>query len=139
MSKKKDNNSKTWLRVVTLILGLGFAASTAAIGLSGLFSQNNSTSNLSESTSNTANSPDAEAQIQMQISGYEKVLEREPKNATALQGLAQIYLQTGKIEKAVPVIEKLVAYYPDQPQYAGVLQVIKQQQAQQPEATPKTK
>jgi cytochrome c-type biogenesis protein CcmH/NrfG len=75
----------------------------------------------------------------MQISGYEKVLEREPKNATALQGLAQIYLQTGKIEKAVPVIEKLVAYYPDQPQYAGVLQVIKQQQAQQPEATPKTK
>ncbi len=139
MSKKKDNNSKTWLRVVTLVLGLGFAASTAAIGLSGLFSQNNATSNLSESTSNTANSPDAEAQIQMQISGYEKVLEREPKNATALQGLAQIYLQTGKIEKAVPVIEKLVAYYPDQPEYAGVLQVIKQQQAQQPAATPKTK
>ncbi|MGL5076412.1 MAG: tetratricopeptide repeat protein [Waterburya sp.] len=140
MGKKKDNNSKTWLRVVTLVLGLGFAASTAAIGLSGMFSQNNATSNVSESN-NTANSPDTEAQIQTQIKGYEKVLEREPKNQTALQGLAQIYLQTGKIEKAIPVIEKLAAYYPEQPEYAGVLQVIKQQQAQQqqPAATPKTK
>jgi cytochrome c-type biogenesis protein CcmH/NrfG len=129
MSKKKNNKSKTWLRVVTLILGLGFAVSTAAIGLSGFFSQNNSNSNVAESNNN-ANAPDAKA-LQMQIKGYEQVLKREPKNQAALQGLAQIYLQTGKIEKAIPVIEKLAAYYPKQPEYAGVLQVIKQQQAQQ--------
>jgi predicted Zn-dependent protease len=129
MSKKKNNQSRTWLRVVAIIFGLGFAASSAAIGLSGFLGQNNSNSNVSESN-NTANAPDAKA-LQMQISGYEKVLEREPKNPTALQGLAQIYLQTGKIEKAVPVIEKLAAYYPEQPEYAQVLQVIKQQQAQQ--------
>ncbi|BAZ46142.1 hypothetical protein NIES4102_31710 [Chondrocystis sp. NIES-4102] len=133
---KKEQKTKTWLRVVTLILGLGFTVSTAAIGLSGLFSKNNANSNVSESTENGEN---AEEQIQMQIRGYEKVLEREPKNATALQGLAQIYLQTGKMELAIPVIEKLVAYYPNQPEYAGILQLIKQQQAQQPATPPQTK
>jgi outer membrane protein assembly factor BamD (BamD/ComL family) len=131
MSKKKDNKSKTWLRVVTLILGLGFAASTAAIGLSSMFSKNSS--NVSQSN-NTGDPTDIEAQIQKQVSGYEQVLKREPKNETALQGLsqiAQLYLQTGKTEKAIPVIETLVKHYPEKPEYAKVLQAIKQQQAQQ--------
>lgn len=116
--------NKPFLRMATLIMGLGFAASTVAIGLSSF--QNSSEVSKSDNPSNT---PDAEAQIQSQIGGFEKVLEREPKNATALQGLAQIYLQRGNLDKAVPIIEKLVKYYPQQQQYATVLQVIKQQQA----------
>lgn len=137
---KKETKGKRLSRVVTLVLGLGFAGSTLAIALSSVFSQNNS-----NSVSSNPDSPSIEEQIQVQVSGYEKVLEREPKNATALEGLAQIYLQSDPI-KAIPTLEKLVEYYPEQPEYAGILKIIKQQEANAPtseetppETTPPTK
>lgn len=133
MSKKKrrsEKKSKTFSRAVTLVLGLGFAGSTLAIALSSVFSQDNR--NVADS-SNSDNAPSVEEQIQLQKSGYEKVLEREPSNITALEGLTQIYLQTGQAEKAIPTLEKLVEYYPEQQQYAGILQIVKQQSANQPD------
>ena len=129
MVKKKGKKNKTLLRVATLVMGLGFAGSTLAIALSSVFSRNNYSANNAEHSSD---GPSAAEQIQMQVNGYQKVLEREPKNITALQGLAQIYLQTGNPEKAIPALEKLVEYYPEQKEYAGILQIIKQQQASQP-------
>ena len=143
MAKKnrKETKSKKISRVVTLVLGLGFAASTLAIALSSVFSQQNSRN----VAATNPDAPSIEEQIQQQISGYEKVLEREPKNTTALEGLAQIYMQTDP-KKAIPTLEKLVEYYPEQQQYATVLEVIKQQEANppaateaQPEATPESK
>ena len=125
MSKKKQN--KTLSRIVTLVLGLGFAGSTLAIALSSVFSQNNS-----PTVSSNADAADAEEQIQQQIDGYQKVLEREPQNVTALEGLAQIYLQTDP-KQAIPTLEKLVEYYPEQQQYAGILEIVKQQEAVQPQ------
>ena len=139
MSKKsqKAKKSKTLSRIVTLVLGLGFAGSTIAIALSSLFNQNNS---LTASNSNT-DTASLEEQTQLQIDGYEKVLEREPENVTALEGLAQIYIQTGDPKQAIPTLEKLVKYYPEQPEYAGILNLIKQQEIEPaetkpPEATP---
>ena len=129
MSKKKQKR-KTLSRIVTLVLGLGFAGSTLAIALSSVFSQNNS-----PTVSSNPNDPDVEEQIQQQISGYQKVLEREPQNVTALEGLAQIYLQTDP-KQAIPTLEKLVEYYPEQQQYAGILEIIKQQEVSQPEPNP---
>ena len=127
MSKKK----KTLVRIVTLILGLGFAGSSLAIALSSVFSQNNYTASNPQAAGDAAS---VEEQIQLQVRGYEKVLEREPKNATALEGLAQIYLQTDP-KKAIPTLEKLVEYYPEQQQYAGILEIVKQQEAAQPAQT----
>ena len=126
MSKKKQKR-KTLSRIVTLVLGLGFAGSTLAIALSSVFSQNNS-----PTVSSNADAADAEEQIQQQIDGYQKVLEREPQNVTALEGLAQIYLQTDP-KQAIPTLEKLVEYYPEQQQYAGILEIVKQQEAAQPQ------
>ena len=128
MSRKSKKATKSKLsRIVTLILGLGFAGSTLAIALSSVFSQNNS-----NSVSSNPDAPSVEEQIQLQKEGYEKVLEREPDNVTALEGLAQIYLQTGDPKQAIPTLEKLVEYYPEQPEYAGILDIIKQQEASQP-------
>ena len=124
---KKETKSKKISRIVTLILGLGFAGSTLAIALSSVFSQNNS-----NSVSSNPDAPSVEEQIQLQKEGYEKVLAREPDNVTALEGLAQIYLQTGDPKQAIPTLEKLVEYYPEQPEYAGILDIIKQQEANQP-------
>lgn len=138
MSRKshKAKKSKTLSRIITLVLGLGFAGSTIAIALSSVFSQNSPT--VSNSNTDTVS---LEEQIQLQIDGYEKVLEREPENVTALEGLAQIYLQTGDPKQAIPTLEKLVEYYPEQPEYAGILDLIKQQEIEPaetkpPEATP---
>jgi cytochrome c-type biogenesis protein CcmH/NrfG len=128
---KQETKGRKLSRVVTLVLGLGFAASTLVIALSSVFSQSNS-SNVAATDSDA---PSTQEQIQLQVTGYEKVLEREPKNVTALEGLAQIYIQTNP-KKAIPTLEKLVQYYPQQPQYAGVLKLIKQQEAK-PTPAPK--
>ncbi len=128
----KEKTGKTFQRALTLILGIGFAGSTLAITLSSIFSQNQ---NNTASNSNAPAPTDAaalEEQMQLQASGYEKVLEREPNNLAALNGLAQIYLQTGNLEKAIPPLEKLVKFYPEQKEFAGILQIIKQQQGQKP-------
>jgi tetratricopeptide (TPR) repeat protein len=126
----KEKTGKTFQRALTLILGIGFAGSTLAITLSSIFSQNNNntTSNSNAPTDTAA----LEEQVKLQASGYEKVLEREPNNLAALNGLAQIYLQTGNLEKAIPPLEKLVKFYPQQQEFAEILQIIKQQQAQKP-------
>lgn len=140
MSKQRKNKSnKSLVRIVTLVVGMAFAVPMLAGALSSVFSQDNS--NIA-SNSNT-DSASLEKQIQLQIDGYQKVLEREPENATALEGLAQIYLQTGDSKQAIPTLEKLVEYYPEQQEYAGILELIKQQEkiepaeTAQPEATPK--
>lgn len=123
---KKQQRKKTLLRVATIVMGLGFAGSTLAIALSSVFSQNNYSASQSQSS---AEAPSVEEQIQMQVKGYEKVLEREPQNLTALQGLAQIYLQTSNTEKAIPVLEQLAESYPEQQEFASILQILKQQQS----------
>ena len=138
MSKKKkpDTKSKKIQRIVTLVLGLGFGGSMLAIALGGVFSQNHSTASYSED----GNSPSMEEQIQMQTDGYTRVLEREPKNQTAIQGLmqiAQLHLQTGNAKEAIPVLEKIVKYSPEQTEIAQVLAGLKEQEANKPVATDK--
>ena len=130
MSKKKKNKTKTktLVRVATLVMGLGFAGSTVAIALSSVFSQNSHTASESEQY---GDAPSVEEQIQMRVSGYEKVLEREPTNLTALEGLAKIHLQTNNRAKAIPVLEKMVKHYPERQEFAGVLQLLQQQEASQ--------
>lgn len=136
MSKKKkpEPKSKQIKRIVTLVLGLGFAGSTLAIALASAFSQNHSTASYSED----ANSPSIEEQIKMQTDGYTKVLEREPKNQTAIQGLmqiAQLHLQTGNTKEAIPVLAKIVKYSPEQTEVAQILAGLREQEAKKPAAT----
>ena len=138
MSKKKKKTTKTkaLVRIATLVMGLGFAGSTLAIALSSVFSQNNNTASESQQY---GDAPSLEEQIQMQVSGYEKVLAREPKNITALEGLAQIHLQTRNTDKAIRVLEKLVEYYPERQEFTGILQLLKQQASQNTPAQPEEK
>lgn len=128
---KQETTSRKLSRIVTLVLGLGFAGSTLAIALGSVFSQPNN----NNVAANDPDAPSMEEQVKLQVTGYEKVLEREPKNVTALEGLAQIYIQTDP-QKAIPTLEKLAQYYPEQKQYAGILKLIKQQEAK-PATTPK--
>jgi predicted Zn-dependent protease len=119
--------NKTVQRILVTIFGLAFIGSTGAAVIAGLLSNGNKTSQ----EQSVGDAAALEEQVRIRASGYEKVLEREPKNFTALSGLAEIYFQTGNIEKAIPPLEKLAEYYPEQPQFAALLAEIKKQQANQ--------
>ena len=120
--------NKTLQRILVAIFGLAFVGSTGAIVVSSLFNNNNTY----QSTANS-NTPSLEEQAEIQARGYEKVLAREPQNMTALTGLVEIYLQTGNVEKAIPPLEKLVQYYPEQKEFEQILQSLQQEEPRSPE------
>jgi cytochrome c-type biogenesis protein CcmH/NrfG len=62
--------------------------------------------------------------------GYEKVLQREPNNPTALQGLVEVRLQLQDLPGSIAPLEKLVELYPQETQLKKLLTAIKQQVAQ---------
>lgn len=68
-----------------------------------------------------------QAELEAQARGYELVLEREPDNQTALQGLVDARIQLNDIEGVVGPLEKLVELNPGIPDYAVLLAQTKQQ------------
>ena len=95
--------NKKLQRILVMVFGLAFIGSTGAAVIAGFFGNSNTTN-----AEYSADTPSIEEQLQIRASGYEKVLEREPENITALTGLAEIYLQTGNTDKAIPPLEQLV-------------------------------
>ena len=62
-----------------------------------------------------------------EASGYQKVLEREPNNDTALNGLLKIRLQQKDLEGAIAPLAKLAQLHPQQTEYGVLLAQAKQQ------------
>lgn len=67
------------------------------------------------------------ARLEAEAAGYEKVLQREPDNETALRGLINIRLEQKDIKNAIAPLEKLAALHPQQTEYAVLLAQAKQQ------------
>ncbi|WP_319418974.1 tetratricopeptide repeat protein [Pleurocapsa sp. FMAR1] len=67
------------------------------------------------------------AKLEAEASGYQKVLEREPDNNTALSGLLKIKLQQKDIPGAIAPLEKLAKLNPEQTEYGVLLAQAKQQ------------
>ncbi|MEO0946602.1 MAG: tetratricopeptide repeat protein [Cyanobacteria bacterium J06641_5] len=65
--------------------------------------------------------------LEAQAQGYEAVLEREPDNRNALQGLLEIRLQQNDLENAVVPLEALADLQPEQTRYRLVLAQVKEQ------------
>lgn len=124
MSSSPDKpQRKTWILVVIGIIVVAF------IGVSVFpFLNNRGTS---QEASNPS-SPQATTQQQQEnladkARGYEAVLEREPENESALQGLIEVRIQQGDIESALTPLEKLADLNPDQQAYRILLAQAKQQ------------
>jgi tetratricopeptide (TPR) repeat protein len=116
-------NKKLFQRLAIGLFSFAFIGSTAIAVIPGLFEQKTATNSASTETS-------LENQLQQQVRGYEKVLEREPKNPTASQELfniANTYLRSGDLAKAIPILEKLVEYNPEQTELKSYLKSAKQE------------
>lgn len=108
-------------QVLILLSTLAFVGSTA-FGAVGLF-----TSNPKEKIDNAkiATEKSREAQLQAQIRGYESVLQREPENQAALEGLVKLNLQVGNLQSAIAPLEKLVKLNPNVESYKLLLSEVK--------------
>ncbi len=114
-----DKRKRWFVNIVLLVAVLAFIG-IAALPFGSFFQQQ------TESTAdavNTAEQNDLEAQAR----GYELVLEREPDNQTALQGLLQTQIQLGNLEAAIEPLEKLAELNPEQTEYQVLLAQARQQ------------
>ena len=62
-----------------------------------------------------------ESLLAAQEGGYQTVLQREPQNQTALEGLANVRLQMNNQVGAIEPLEKLVKLNPDRADYKALL------------------
>ena len=67
------------------------------------------------------------ALIEAEASGYQKVLEREPNNDTALNGLLKIRLQQKDLKSAIAPLATLAKLHPEQTEYSTLLAQAKEQ------------
>ncbi|PSB08618.1 hypothetical protein C7B62_16155 [Pleurocapsa sp. CCALA 161] len=117
---KKEERKKRIIRIFTLISAVAFLGS-AGFGFIRMLT------NPVQSTQVSTEAEDLTQQLQAQARGYELVLQREPENQVALQGLVEIRLQMNDFERIVEPLETLVRLNPEQEQYETLLAKIKQQ------------
>ncbi|MEW6495989.1 MAG: tetratricopeptide repeat protein [Cyanobacteriota bacterium] len=118
---ENTSSQKPIQRILIILSGLAFFATTS-FGMVELFSKGFQEPENKAQTAATA----ANSQLEAQARGYEMVLQREPENQLALQGLVQVRMQMNDLQGAIAPMEKLVKLNPDNPQYKALLEGIKQ-------------
>ena len=121
---RKSERKKRILRIFTLISAIAFLGS-AGFGFIRMLT------NPAQSTQVFTPSEGLTQQLQAQARGYEMVLQREPKNQIALQGLVEIRLQMNDFERIVEPLETLIRLNPEQEQYKALLATIRQEVEQE--------
>ncbi|MEQ8975256.1 MAG: tetratricopeptide repeat protein [Coleofasciculus sp. C1-SOL-03] len=117
--KPKENPLKRILLVFSMVAFLG----STGYGLFGLYS------NALQQPQTTATPEEAsvDQQLAAKERGYELVLEREPENRVALEGLADIRLQRQDTQGAIAPLEKLIELHPQEAGYKVQLEQLQQQ------------
>lgn len=121
----EKSTKKKLQRILIVASGLAFLGSTGVF-LLGLF---NNTSQSTQPVQTQTGS--IEEKLKQEEKGYEAVLQREPNNPAALQGLVQTRLQMGNLQGAIEPTEKLVKLYPNEPKLKELLAAIKERAGQQ--------
>lgn len=110
-------------RIVSIFTGI---SAIAFLGSSG-FNLIRMLTNPAQSTQVSAQAEDLTQQLQAQARGYEMVLQREPENQIALQGLVEIRLQMKDFEGTIEPLKTLIRLNPEQEQYKTLLATVKQE------------
>lgn len=114
-----------WLVGTVLTLALAAFLSLSLLPILG--GSNNRRANSDTNPDQPTDPASMQAELEAQARGYELVLEREPENQTALEGLVDTRIQMGNIEGVVEPLQQLVDLNPDVTDYAVLLAQTKQQ------------
>ena len=121
-TQKKSSNSRVHRsdrikQIFALVSMVGFGGS-AIFGVVSLFSSGLSSQHQQKSAPVAVSQ---ESLLAAQERGYVGVLQREPQNQTALEGLANVRLQMNNKMGAIEPLEKLVKLNPDRADYKLLL------------------
>ncbi len=129
MPEKSQN--KVLKRIILLGSGVAFMGSSAVFLVGAL---NNNTPQVQEEVvdSSPIESPrnEIDARLKQRELGYQQILEKEPENRYALEGLGLVRIQMQDLPGAIEPIQKLTELYPETQQYKDVLASLKQQVSQ---------
>lgn len=133
-----SEKSRPWLiRVVLGVAILAFVGLSIIPIFSAIRDERQATAPTSPETTTVTEAKKSE--LQSQENGYEAVLQREPENQTALQGLLQTRLQkiqakTGEVKDIIDPLQKLSQLDPGRAEYKILLAQAQQQVGNQEEA-----
>lgn len=109
--RKKLTRMEIFQKAFSCLGAIAFLSMTGS-GLIKMYSDAfQSNQEISQGASSTIN--DQISQLAAQENGYELVLEREPNNSVALEGLAYTRIEMGDVEGAIEPLEKAIALNPD--------------------------
>ena len=118
LSTKRARQTKQRVMLVSSLL---FFLATTGFTMMNVFSAALNPADIS------TNQSTVEDPLVQDIKGYELVLQREPENQVALEGLVNARLQMDDIEGAIEPLEKLIALNPDRADYKALLTQLKEQ------------
>ena len=118
--EERQQRSKRLKKIMSLVGVVSFGG-TALFGMANMFKSAFQESEQVEKVEVVS----VEEQLQKRARGYEKVLEREPENVTALEGLVKVRLEMKDRQGAIAPLEKLVELYPERGDYKVVLEQVR--------------
>jgi len=108
-------------RVLAIVGGVSFIGSTV-FAITSVFRDA-----LTQPVSSETTEPTIEERLAKQERGYEKVLQREPQNQVALEGLVSVRLQMKDAAGAIGPLSKLVQLFPERRNYKILLEELQEQ------------
>lgn len=112
-----------WLVISVLVVAVG---AFLALSVLPFLTARSDRSTATAPTGQASEATDMQAELEARAKGFELVLEREPENQTAIEGLVDARIQLGDLEGVVEPLEKLAELNPDTPEYRVLLGQTKQ-------------
>ncbi|TVQ42917.1 MAG: tetratricopeptide repeat protein [Gloeocapsa sp. DLM2.Bin57] len=121
---KKTESKSSLKKILVLVFGVAFVSSSVLF-IVRLLTNPVENSPVPEQTQTLSE------HLKSQEEGYLIVLEREPDNTSALQGLVDIRIQLNDLEGTIAPLEKLISIYPDDENLKLLLATVQQELANQ--------
>lgn len=112
-----------WLVISVLVIAVG---AFLALSVLPFLSARSDRATTAPTTQQSSEAADERAELEARARGYELVLEREPDNQTAIEGLVEARIQLGDLEGTIEPLEKLADLRPEMPEYRVLLGQAKQ-------------